>query len=161
VTTFNEREFSELCRHAAVHLRLDKPEAIGAGGIFAVDGVECQLFFVPVSTSAQLVCELGDPAEHAQADLYRELFEIQSFFVGHIDAMFLRDPINETILFTVRMPLHPELQPEAFAESITVMVKQVRAWQDTVLQGKFIDYERELHDLTAELGQFVHQPLGI
>ena len=42
---------------------------------------------------------------------------IQSTFAGNVEAMFIRDPINETLLFTACVPLTPGLDGEGLDAS--------------------------------------------
>lgn len=136
-------DFTQLCRDTASYLALTDPNAMGSGETFFVDEVSCEMGFSEGKASAFLTCEVGDPEPHFQAEVYRELLEIQMLFVGNIDAMFARDPINDRLLFVARMPVHPDVSSEKLAHAIKQLTQQVRDWQSKVLAGKLIDYGAE------------------
>jgi hypothetical protein len=72
--------------------------------------------------------------------------------LGQIDAMFVRDALNDRLVFTARIPLHAQLGSDDFADALKTLVGQVRHWQSTVLAGQLIDYEHELEVLLSEHG---------
>ena len=143
--------FTLLCNAAAVALRADDPEAAARGDQFVAHGIWCQIHHRKERNCLVLICDLGDPEPRTELELYREMLTIQSTFAGNMEAMFIRDPINETLLFTACVPLTPGLDGEGLAASIEPILKQVTTWRETLLKGQFVDYERLAERLLADL----------
>jgi hypothetical protein len=146
-------DFVALCSETARYLELVNPEGVGCGGRFYLHEVTCELSFSEMRQSACLKCEIGDPQPHCEAEVYRQMMELQMMVFGIMDATFARDPVDDRLLFLVRIPLHAELKPENLAGFVSQMALQVHEWQTQVLAGKLIDYEREfekmLHGMSA------------
>ena len=62
------------------------------------------------------------------------LWEISRTRKRQVDALFVRDPVNERLLFTVCIPLDKH-DAESFALALATLTNQVRQWQATVLAG--------------------------
>lgn len=136
----DQETFSSLCEETARIFQTPDPACIARGEVFIVEGVECQLSYLRERGSALATFELGDPHPGTELELYRQLLEFQSMLVGRLDAAFVRDPINDTVLFTARLPLMDDLRADGLAESLRGLAGQVRSWKETVMQGKFLDY---------------------
>ena len=146
--TFDKDNFTELCRAAAEDLRAD-PEAVSRGEQFVASGVWCQIYHRAERHCAVLIYNLGDPDPATELQLYRELLQIQSIFAGNVEAMFIRDPINETLLYTAVVPLTEGLTGADFADAVRRNARQVAQWRGTLLKGLFFDYERLAEQLLA------------
>ncbi|MES2999309.1 MAG: hypothetical protein V4787_01340 [Pseudomonadota bacterium] len=142
-------DYQQLCRDASSRLHLFDTAAMGLGATFFVDDVECQLAFNEARGSAQLMCEMGDPKIGSEADVHRALLELQAAFVGQIDAMFVRDAINDRLLFTTRIPLHDRMTPANLAGALGLLTRQVQGWQAGVLAGAMVDYDHEFANRVA------------
>lgn len=136
----DRESFNSLCARIAAALSVQDASAVERGEVFLVDGIECQLHYLTGRGSALASLELGDALPGTELDLYRQLLEIQSMLVGHMDAMFVRDPINGSVLFTVRIALVDEVEALGFVEALRGLAAQVRRWRDTVMRGQFVDY---------------------
>ena len=132
--------FASLCANAALALGADDPDAAAEGDQFNAQGIWCQLSQCEDRACALLICDLGDPHPPTELDLYRQLLLIQAQFAGNTEAMFIRDPINEALLFTITLPLREGLDGKRFAELITPVLEQVWIWRDTQLKKHFVDY---------------------
>ena len=132
--------FASLCASAALALGADDPDAAAEGDQFIARGVWCQLSECEDRPCALLICDLGEPQPATELDLYRQLLLIQSQFAGNTEAMFIRDPINEALLFTITLPLRKGLDGQRFADLITPVLEQVQAWRHTLLKEHFVDY---------------------
>jgi hypothetical protein len=141
--SLSEPEFRSLCRDAGRNLKLFDPDGMSVGNNFYLHDVTCHVFFSEFRESAFLKFALGDPEPHCEADVYRQLMEIQLPLFGIMDSTFGRDPLNDTILFMVRVPLHSELAAEGLAQMLDQFAQQVRDWKENVLTGQLIDYEKE------------------
>jgi hypothetical protein len=132
--------FTSLCANAALALGADDPDAAAEGDQFIAQGIWCQLSQCEDRPCALLICDLGDPQPATELDLYRQLLLIQSHFAGNTEAMFIRDPINEALLFTITLPLRNGLDGQRLAELITPVLEQVQAWRHTLLKEHFVDH---------------------
>jgi hypothetical protein len=144
-----EVQFAELCRDASLRLGLPDSEALGRGEVVEIDEVDGQMSFDMVKSSAQFYVNLGDPKPDAASTVYENLLELQCMFAGQIDAMFLRDPVNDRLLFMVWIPLRGHTA-DTFATALRATVTQVRKWQNTILAGRMIDYTQELDKLLGK-----------
>lgn len=132
-------EFSGLCRRAAACLGLDDEDGLDGGAIVEVRGVDTQLIHHEAAGSAYLMFDVGRPMPDVAAEVHRQLLELHCLFVGRFDGVFMRDPVNDGLVFSVRTPLHKRLTGDQLAQWITMMAEQVIQWRDTVLAGKMID----------------------
>ena len=148
---FDQDSFTSLCQAAAVALHADDPDAAARGDQFVAHGIWCQIVYRKERQCALLICDLGDAAPRTELELYREMLQIQSQLAGNMEAMFIGDPINETLLFTACLPLTAGLNGEGLAASIEPILKQVTTWRETLLKGQFVDYERLAERLLADL----------
>ena len=137
----DRESFNSLCADVAAALRVQEVSAVERGDVFFVEGIECQLNYLTGRGSALANFELGDPHPGTELELYRQLLEIQSMLVGHMDALFIRDPINDSVLFAVRIALLEDMDSTRFAEVLRRLAAQVQRWRDTVMRGQFVDYE--------------------
>lgn len=144
--TINQSQFAQLCREASRELNLIESAAIGAGEPFDVQGIECVLSFDHARGLALCTLDLGDVKPGHEAHVYGRLLELQSTFVGQMDALFLRDPINDRILFTARMPLEAGLSAKAFVQAMRILASLAQRWQATVLEGSMVDYDQEMQE---------------
>ena len=141
--SLSEAEFRSLCSDAGRHLNLFDPDGMSMGETFYLHEVACHLFFSEFRESAFLKFALGDPEPHCEADVYRQLMEMQLPLFGAMDSTFGRDPVNDTVLFMVRVPLHSELSAKGMAQMLDQLAQQVRDWKQNVLIGQLIDYDKE------------------
>jgi hypothetical protein len=137
----DRESFNSLCVGVAAALGGQDPAELSGGKMFFVDGIECHLAYLPERGSAQASFELGDPKPGTELELYRQLFDIQSMLAGYMDGMFIRDPLNESVLFTIRIALVDEQNAESFTGLLRTLAAQAQRWRDTVMAGHFIDYE--------------------
>lgn len=149
MTTLSRFDFQELCRGTSSHMNLFDTAAMGSGGAFFVDDVECQMSFDELRGSARLMCEMGDPKPGAEAEVHRTLLELQAAFAGLIDALFVRDALNDRLLFIARIPLHAQMPPVKLAGALGMLVKQVKDWQATVFAGALVDHDQEFMNRQA------------
>jgi hypothetical protein len=145
-TPIDHTDFSRLCRDASTRLQLPDSDAMGGGDVVVIDELDVQLTFDHARSCGQFYCDLGDPKPDAAPQVYEKLLELQSMFIGNLDAMFVRDPVNDRLLFTVSIPLEQHT-PDSFCTALTTLTGQVRLWQSTLLAGVMIDYEAELAKL--------------
>jgi hypothetical protein len=143
----NRESFNSLCAGVAAALFIDDASAVERGDVFFVDGIECQLVYMTERGGALANFELGDPQPGTELELYRQLFEIQSMLVAHMEALFIRDPINDSMLFTVRIALADAMDAATIAGVLRSLATQVRRWRDTVMRGQFVDYEALAEDV--------------
>jgi Tir chaperone protein (CesT) family len=134
----NRHHFAHLCSRTAVCLGLE-PDAFDASAVAEVSGVDTQLTLNELTGGAYLMYDVGRPRPDLAGDVYRELLELNCLFVGSFDGVFMRDPINDGLLFSVRSPWHEGMAAEQFARWIRMMAEQVLEWRSTVLMGKTID----------------------
>lgn len=154
--SLSESEFRSLCGDAGRHLNLFNPDGMSAGETFYLHDVACHLFFSEFRESAFLKFALGDPEPHCEAEVYRKLMEIQLPLFGAMDSTFGRDPVNDTVLFMVRVPLHSELSAEGIAQILDQLAQQVRDWKRNVLVGQLIDYDKEFEKIFPEQASAGH-----
>jgi len=135
----NADEYAGLCRRAAACLGLDDEDGFDGGAVVEVRGVETQLIRHEMAGSAYLMFDVGSPMPDVAAEVHRELLELHCLFVGRFDGVFMRDPVNDGLVFSVRTPLHSRLTGDQLAQWVTMMAEQVIQWRSTVLAGKMID----------------------
>lgn len=140
-------EFTQLCDQAAARLGLSEPHVVSNGEEFFIHTVPCQAMFSEIRASAYFTCEIGDPEPHLEAEVYRQVLEMQLLMIGGPDAVFARDGINNRLIFVTRLPIDVDTDPANLAQAMSAIAEQVRAWQETVLQGKLIDYERAFDEV--------------
>lgn len=134
----NRDQFINLCSRTAICLGLE-PDAFDASAVAEVAGVDTQLTLSELTSSAYMMYDVGRPRADLAGEVYRELLELHCLFVGRFDAVFMRDPVNERLLFSVRTPLNEGLTAEQFSEWVRFMAEQVLQWRSTVLMGKMMD----------------------
>ena len=137
----DRESFNSLCAGVAAALFIDDASAVERGDVFFVDGIECQLIYLTERGGALANFELGDPHPGTELELYRQLLEIQSMLVVHMDALFIRDPINDSVLFSARIALPDGMDAASFAAVLRSLATQVQRWRDTLMRGQFMDYE--------------------
>ena len=136
----DRESFNSLCADVVAALFIDDASAVERGDVFFVDGIECQLIHLTERGGALANFELGDPHPGTELELYRQLLEIQSMLVVHMDALFIRDPINDSVLFAVRIALPDGIDAASFAGVLRTLASQVQRWRDTLMRGQFLDY---------------------
>jgi hypothetical protein len=144
----NRQQFAHLCSRTAVCLGLE-PDAFDASAVVEVAGVDTQLTLNELTGGAYLMYDVGRPRPDLAGDVYRELLELNCLFVGSFDAAFMRDPVNDGLLFSVRTPCHDDMAAEQFAQWIRMMAEQVLEWRSTVLMGRTIDLPQALAKAAA------------
>ena len=122
---------------------------MGTGEVFYLHEVTCQLRFSEGRAGAFLQCEVGDPEPHCELEVYRQMLEVQFLLAGLMDATFARDTLNDRLIFVARIPMDEETAPQEFARIVSQLALQVREWQQNMLAGKLIDYEREFDKMMA------------
>ena len=95
----NETEFQRLCQHASLLLHLPQPCDMGDSGVVVIDGVIVQVGFDETACAALICCEIGEPKPAAKVEIYKNLLELQSDFVGRLAAMFGLDRVNERLAY--------------------------------------------------------------
>ncbi|MFP8834327.1 hypothetical protein ACLIJR_08660 [Hydrogenophaga sp. XSHU_21] len=145
-TPENVRDLLELAARA---LGLPDAPGVSQGRQFDLEGITCQFDLLPTRRALMITCDIGDPLPGCELEVYRHWLELQQVFIGEVDASFVRDPVANRHLFTVRLPWPVNDQTASLANAVRACVDQVRRWQSTLLQGLLVDHERELERLTG------------
>lgn len=142
-------DFESFCLQALGSLGSNVAQELADGQVSLISGVETQLMCNDVDDVAQLYCQIGTPYPNTELLVYRQLLELQLIFSDTIDAMFVRDSLNDRLLFTARLPLSDSVSPSDFCQAVTGLIEQVLRWRQGLLTG-----------LIMELPEFTGHPMA-